>query len=61
MESYVCCRMKDITVIGIVSIAKIILSIIITQESLHLMLEKSQDYQILLIIILLIIIKFAFL
>lgn len=61
MESYVCCRMKDITVIGIICITKIIFTIMTTQQSLHLMLEKSQDYQILLVIILLIRIELAFL
>lgn len=53
--------MKDITVIGIIGITKIIFTIMTTQQSLHLMLEKSQDYQILLVIILLIRIELAFL
>lgn len=53
--------MKDITVIGIICITKIIFTIMTTQQSLHLMLEKSQDYQILLVIILLIRIELAFL
>lgn len=61
MESYVCCRMKDLTVLGIIYMTTLLFTDIENQQSLHLMLEKSQDYQILLIIILLIMIELAIL